>query len=57
MASYVASTVDAWAAEAAAFVAWRDAVWLAAFQMMATIKEPVPVEDVIAALPEVEWPK
>lgn len=55
-ASYVASTVQAWAAEATAFVAWRDAVWLAVF---AGMDEPVPAtaEDLIAALPQIEWPE
>ncbi len=31
IAGYAASTVPGWAAEAAAFIAWRDAVWLAAY--------------------------
>ena len=56
LAGYVASTVGAWAAEAATFVAWRDAVWTAAFTMLdaADPMEPPSVEDVLAALPE--WP-
>jgi hypothetical protein len=34
LASYVASTVPAWAAEARAFIEWRDAVWQAAIVAM-----------------------
>jgi hypothetical protein len=54
-ASYAASTVNAWAAEAAAFIAWRDAVWLAVFDGMGG-GHPLNAEDVIAALPQIEWP-
>lgn len=56
-ASYVASTVQAWADEAKAFVAWRDAVWQAAFEMQTRYDKDhtVPiVDDLIAALPG--WP-
>jgi hypothetical protein len=34
LASYVASTVPAWAAEARVFIEWRDAVWQAAIAAM-----------------------
>ena len=56
LAGYVGSTVPEWAAEAAAFVAWRDAVWVTAFAMLgaADPMRPPGVEDVLAALPE--WP-
>lgn len=57
IASYVASTVPQWAAEAAAFVAWRDAVWLAALAMLLAANETgvVPAhEEVLAGLPA--WP-
>ena len=57
LASYIASSVPEWAAEAQAFVAWRDQVWQAAIAMLADAEasgEPPSVEDVIAALPE--WP-
>ncbi|NBE05921.1 hypothetical protein [Paragemmobacter ruber] len=57
LASYVASTVPAWAAEAQAFVAWRDAVWLAAYAMQETAVPPPAVADVIAGLPVIEWPE
>ena len=57
LASYAASTVPEWAAEAQAFVAWRDDVWQAAIAMLADAEasgEVPSVEDVLAALPE--WP-
>ena len=57
LASYAASTVPEWAAEAQAFVAWRDSVWQAAIDMLADAEasgEAPSVEDVLAALPE--WP-
>jgi len=53
-ASYVASTVQAWADEAAAFVAWRDAVWIAAFTHQGEVEAgnaPPTVEAALAALP------
>ena len=55
LASYVASTTPDWAREAQAFVAWRDAVWLAAFQhdeVVAGGKAPATAEAALAALPE-----
>ena len=54
LAGYLGSTVEAWAAEAAAFVAWRDAVWLVAIGMLdaADPMKPPSVEDVLGALPE-----
>ena len=52
-AGYVTSTVAAWAQEATAFAAWRDAVWLAAFAVLdaADPTEPPSVENLLAALP------
>jgi uncharacterized membrane protein YgcG len=55
-ASYVASTVDAWAAEAAAFIAWRDAVWLAVFAGMDDPPEDMTPASIVAALPQIVWP-
>lgn len=59
-ASYVSSTVAAWAAEAAAFVAWRDAVWLYAYGEMDKVtngERPQPgVADLLAELPAMSWP-
>lgn len=53
-ASYAASTVQAWADEATAFVAWRDAVWIAAFNHQGQVtagNAPPTVEAALAALP------
>jgi len=58
-AGYINSTVPAWAAEAAAFVAWRDAVYLAAFGTMAQVQQGAPaprIRDLVAGLPKLEWP-
>ena len=55
LAGYATSTVAEWAAEAQAFVAWRDACWLAALALLAQAEgggEAPSVEDVLAALPE-----
>lgn len=50
-AGYAASTVPQWAAEAQAFIGWRDQVWTLVF---ARQDEPVPAtaEEIIALLPE-----
>jgi hypothetical protein len=60
LAGYTASTVPAWAAEAVAFVAWRDAVWLAAYAKLAAVqagqREAPEIEGLIAELPQVKWP-
>src|SRR5690606_14934315 len=54
-ASYVNSTVQQWAAEAAAFVAWRDAVWAHAFTELDKVlneERPQPtVEEFLLELP------
>lgn len=58
-AGYVNSTVPAWAAEAATFVAWRDAVWVAVFDRMAEVQGGAPppsIADLIAGLPVIGWP-
>lgn len=61
MASYVASTVPQWAAEAAAFVAWRDAVWVEALGELAKVtggaEAPPTVAELVAALPAIQWPE
>lgn len=60
-ASYVASTNSTWAAEAAAFVAWRDVVWARAFAMLAAVQAgtetPPSVEALITGLPAIAWPE
>lgn len=61
LAGYVASTNPQWAAEAQAFVAWRDAVWLYAYaeldKVMAGQREQPSVEAFIEELPVLEWQK
>ena len=56
IAGYCNSSVAEWAAEAQAFVAWRDAVWVAAIAMLDTVDPAAPptVADVLAQLPA--WP-
>lgn len=59
IASYVASTVPEWAAEAQAFVEWRDQVWTYAIdeleRMPASEREAPTIAEFIAELPEIEW--
>ncbi len=56
-ASYAASTNPVWAAEAAAFIAWRDDVWATVYALWASPPDPVPTpEALIASLPEIIWP-
>ena len=59
LASYVASTNPQWAAEAQAFVAWRDAVWLYAYgeldKVIAGEREQPNVEHFIDELPPIDW--
>lgn len=61
MAGYVSSSVPIWAAEAAAFVAWRDAVWLAAFEVLEKVKagviSPPSIDDLVSGLPAPNWPE
>jgi hypothetical protein len=60
LASYTASTVPGWAAEATAFVAWRDAVWIAAYGLQddharaGTLPTP---DAAVAALPAWQAPR
>lgn len=60
LASYVTSSVPGWAAEANAFVAWRDAVWTYALAEMAAVQEgeraPPTVEALLSELPVMTWP-
>lgn len=60
LASYVASTNPQWAAEAQAFVAWRDAVWVYSYAELAKVQagereQPSPA-DFLAELPAIAWP-
>ena len=60
LASYVNSTIPGWAAEARAFVAWRDRVWAYALTEFDKVKtgqrEQPSVEAFLAELPAFEWP-
>ncbi len=60
LASYVASTNPRWAAEAQAFVAWRDQVWTYAHQQLSLVlsgeREQPTIEGIIAELPLISWP-
>jgi hypothetical protein len=59
LATYVGSTNPAWAAEAAAFVAWRDSVWTYAYAELEKVtagQRPQPlVAAFIADLPGLAW--
>lgn len=60
LAGYVVSTNPAWAAEAQAFVAWRNAVWLHAYADLDKVtsgQRAVPtIDGFIAELPAMVWP-
>jgi hypothetical protein len=60
LASYVNSTIPAWAEEATAFVAWRDQVWVYAYTELAKVQagvRPQPtIKDLIAERPAITWP-
>lgn len=61
LASYVASNNPAWAAEAQAFVAWRDAVWVYAYAEMDKVlngqRDQPGIGEFIAELPAIDWPE
>jgi len=58
--SYVSSTIPTWAADAVAFVAWRDQVWLYAFTELANVqngqREVPTIAELIGELPQIVWP-
>lgn len=60
LATYATSSVPERAAEAAAFIAWRDEVWTFAYAKLAAVTagtEPVPsIDELIASLPVISWP-
>lgn len=60
IAGYVASTHPAWAEEAQAFVAWRDEVWMNAYDKLDEVvsgRRAVPaIEEIIVELPAIVWP-
>lgn len=59
-ASYASSTNELWAAQALAFIAWRDNVWAfsyAEFAKMENGERPVPtIEEFLTELPIMNWP-
>lgn len=59
-ASYAASTIPAWSAEAQAFIAWRDGVWAYAYAEMAKVeaghRSQPSIEEFLAELPAIAWP-
>jgi len=61
LASYVASSIPQWQAEAMAFVEWRDAVWVYALAELAKVQggqreTPATTAAFVAELPAIEWP-
>lgn len=60
IATYVGSTNPQWAAEAEAFVAWRDAVWAYSYAELDKVlagQRPQPtVEEFLGELPAMTWP-
>lgn len=58
--SYLGSTSPTWAAEAGAFVSWRDAVWGYAYGELAKVeggdREQPSVAGIVSELPAIEWP-
>jgi len=60
LASYIGSTKPKWAAEAQAFVAWRDNVWFYAYGQLANVQageRPQPtVEQFLAEIAPIAWP-
>lgn len=58
-ASYVSSTNPQWAAEAAAFIAWRDAVFVYAINIQTEVQQGAPIpsfEAFVAGIPQIAWP-
>lgn len=60
LASYLASTNPTWAADAAAFVSWRDIVWAYAYEQLDAVenglREQPTVAGLVAELPAITWP-
>ncbi len=61
LAGYSASTIPAWAAEAAAFISWRDQVWIYAYTELAKVqggqRATPTIDGLIAELPAITWPR
>lgn len=60
LASYTASTKPNWAAEAQAFVAWRDNVWSYAYGELAKVqdgqRQQPSAEEFLAEIARIAWP-
>lgn len=60
LASYTASTKPKWAAEAQAFVAWRDNVWTYAYGELAKVqagqRQQPTVEQFLGEIARIAWP-
>ena len=60
ISTYVSSTNQQWAAEASAFIAWRDAVWAYAYVELEKVmggQRPQPtVAEFLNELPALIWP-
>jgi hypothetical protein len=59
-ASYAQSTNPVWAAEAQAFIAWRDSIFAYALQVFSDIQggQPAPTqEEFVAGFPSMVWPE
>lgn len=60
IAGYSTSTIPTWSEEAAAFIAWRDQVWVYAYTELAKVQgghraQPT-INGLIAELPTIIWP-
>lgn len=59
IATYVTSTNQQWKAEADAFIAWRDEVFVHALDVLSTVEQGgarPSIDDFIAGLPQLTWP-
>jgi hypothetical protein len=60
LASYIGSTIPKWAAEAMAFVAWRDNVWRYSYGELAKVqagqREQPTVERFLTEIAPIAWP-
>lgn len=61
LASYIGSTEPRWASEAKAFVAWRDGVWLYAYDELGKVQSGArsrpTIEQFMAELAPISWPE
>lgn len=58
-ASYVSSNNPQWAAEAQAFVSWRDAVFVYAINIQTEVMQGAPIptfDEFVSGLPTIVWP-